>query len=185
MERQRSSVSIRLWRINLQEGSLYWIYFWYVRRLCISSELSQMISVSHLCKSCIFFLPLFSRFSVPVVFLKSLLYCGCSRLILGRLSRSVSKFYRPWVCIDICCLVVWVNWQLFLQQNMEIWANWMLWNEYCMLQYVPFLWTDLYFILLEHCFPRQFLHVFSEEAVDVCVWCSLFAITKCLPVPGN
>lgn len=27
----------------------------------------------------------------------------------------------------------------------------MLWNEYCMLQYVPFLQTDLYFILLELC----------------------------------
>lgn len=177
VERQRSSVSIHLWRINLHEGSMYCIYFWYVRSLCFSSQLSEeMISVSHLCKSCIFFLLPFLSIQCTRCHLKSFLCCGCSRLILGSPSWSVSKFYKPWVCIAIYCLKVWVNWQIFRNKVEISWANWMLWSEYCMLQYVPSLWTDLYFMLLEHCFPRQLLHIFSEEAVDTCTWCSLFTI---------
>lgn len=65
-------------------------------------------------KAASFFFPLFCPFSEPVVLLKCLLHCGCSRLNLGSLRLSVSELYRPGFCTDIYCLKVQVNWQLFL-----------------------------------------------------------------------
>lgn len=61
-----------------------------------------------------FSFPLLSPFHVPVVLLKSLLRCGCSRLNLGSLRLLVSELYRPWFCINIYCLKMRVNVQLFL-----------------------------------------------------------------------